>query len=381
MKKHLKAIAASVSALCLAASFCTSLTASAALGFWPKTVMTKSSDMWNSYRNTTIHLDYCTSKDDYQDYLYTPGRDIRAVSVSSAPGHGVAINYNDVLGAYTGSYDFWQASQCGLYNVEKAYDYFANLGYNCGGIYVAINDCATYVPNGNGGYREISYAENNTVFFGMGSSNQNAHGAVRFLGSATDIATHELGRIVAERQLGLSGNSNISTETAAVLNAYSDIFAELADEKNDWKIGASVFVENGTSGSYYSYRDIANPSNTHNPRNSNLTLYTSYSAWQNAYNANPYNDNLVIGGSTVLSHAAYIMSQMNYFQNHKDQLAKIWLVSLTKYNTSNPANITMYDCREAVLSAAADVLSQTGDPYYMSTVMLVNMALSSTGIY
>ena len=72
---------------------------------------------------------------------------------------------------------------------------------------------------------------------------------------------------------------------------------------------------------------------------------------------------------------------MNYFQNHKDQLAKIWLVSLTKYNTSNPANITMYDCREAVLSAAADVLSQTGDPYYMSTVMLVNMALSSTGIY
>lgn len=382
MKKQLKALAASVSALCIAASLCTSLTASA-ITLYPKTVMTKSSYMWNSYRNSTIKLEYCTSKTDYQDYLYEPGRNIRAVSTSSAPGHTVNVNYNDNLGAYTGSYDYWQASQCGLYNVEKAYDFFDNLGYTPTGLYVAINDHATYMPGGNGGERENAWALGNTLFFGLGSSDQSQESAVKFLGSATDVVTHEYGHLVTQAAFGWDNYSQLSREAAALSEAYSDIFAELADENNDWKVGATVFTKNGVTkpAGYYSYRDIANPANTHNPKTPGATYYTDYSQWQAAVAANPYASNLDAAGSTVISHVAYTMAQSSYFVNNKELLAKIWLVSLSKYNTTDTANITFSDCRAAFLAAANEVMSQTGDPYYPSKVLHIITAFNAAGVY
>lgn len=375
MKKHLKTIAASVSALCIAASLCTSLTAGA-VSFWPKTVMTKSSNMWNSYRNQTIHLDYCTSKEDYQDYLYEPMRNIRAVSTSSAPGHTVNVNYNDVLGAYTGSYEYWQAAQCGLYTVEKAYDFYQNLGYSRGGIYVAINDHATYTPNGNGGERENSWALGDTIFFGLGSSDPTQNGALRFLGTATDVATHEFTHIVTQDKVGWD-SYNLPTETAALMEAYSDIMAELADEKNDWKIGTSVLVQNGTNGSYYSLRDLTNPGQTHNPRTPGVTYYSNYNTWKNYCNTHPNANTNVVTGSTVLSHAAYLMHDMGFSDA---TLAKIWLKSLDKYNSSTVSHATFSDCRNAFFDAAVDVLSKTGGRYYLAQVFSLMEAFNEVGI-
>ena len=53
MNKHLKRIAASVSALCLAATFCSAISAGA-VSLYPKTVMTKSATFWNKYANKNI---------------------------------------------------------------------------------------------------------------------------------------------------------------------------------------------------------------------------------------------------------------------------------------------------------------------------------------
>ena len=382
MKKQLKTIAASVSALCIAASLCTSLTASA-ITLYPKTVMTKSSYMWNSCRNETIKLEYCTSKSDYQDYLYEPGRNIRTVSTSSAPGHTVNVNYNDILGAYTGSYEYWQASQCGLYNVEKAYDFYSSIGYTPTGLYVAINDHSTYVPGGNGGQRENAWALGDTLFFGLGSSDQSQEDAVKFLGSATDVVTHEYGHLVTQATFGWNDYSQLSPEAAALSEAYSDIFAELADEKNDWKVGATVFTKNGCSkpAGYYSYRDIANPANTHNPKTPNTTYYTNYSLWNAAVNANPYASDLDTSGSTIISHVAYTMAQSSYFVNNKQLLAKIWLRSLSKYNVADTTQITFRDCRYAFLDAAYEVLSEEGIPYYQSQALHLITAFNGANVF
>ena len=239
------------------------------------------------------------------------------------------------------------------------------------------------MPGGNGGERENAWALGDTLFFGLGSSDQSQESAVKFLGSATDVVTHEYGHLVTQAAFGWDNYSQLSREAAALSEAYSDIFAELADENNDWKVGATVFTKNGVTkpAGYYSFRDIANPANTHNPKTPGATYYTDYSQWQAAAAANPYASNLDAAGSTVISHVAYTMAQSSYFVNNKELLAKIWLVSLSKYNTTDTANITFSDCRAAFLAAANEVMSQTGDPYYPSKVLHIITAFNAAGVY
>ena len=378
MKKHLKRIAASVSALCLATAFCSSITASAALGFWPKTVMTKSSYLWNHYRNQTIYLDYCTYKEDYQDYLYTPGRNIRAVGTYSTPNHSVEVNRDDVLKVYGSDYYESQAGQCGLYNAEKAYDFFQNNGYTlCTPVYVAINPHAPYVPGGGQTLRETAWGSGDTVFFGMGSTDLTKASAVTFLGSATDTVTHEMMHLVTDYELGWSSYGNNTPERNALMEAYSDILAELADENHDWKVGATVFINNSPSNNYC-YRNIANPGATNNPIAPTEVYCSTYQEFTNLINTNPNYSNFAAAGSTVISHAAYLMHDMGF----TDQtLAKIWLKSLSKYNPATTANATFSDCRDAFFDAAVEVLSQTGNRYYLAQVFTLMEAFNEVGVY
>ena len=63
-------------------------------------------------------------------------------------------------------------------------------------------------------------------------------------------------------------------------------------------------------------------------------------------------------GSTVISHAAYIMNQSRYGISRSD-LAKIWYKSISYYGSKTAARVaTFADCRKAVTQAAND--------YYMS---------------
>lgn len=378
MKKHLKTIAASISAICITASISTVLTASA-VSFTPNAVTPKHGTFWNQYWHSNygnIVLDYCRSKQDNQDYLYTPGRNIRAVSTSSGPNRTVIVNYNDVLRMYGSDYNVSQAGQCGLYNVEKAYDFLQTNGYTYSTpLYVAINDVATYTIGGGDGQRENAWAADDTLFFGMGSRNLNKETAVTFLGSATDIVTHELMHLVTAREIGWTDYGSASVEAQALMEAYSDILAELADEQNDWKIGATLFVNN-TPSKNYCYRNIANPAATNNPLSPNEEYCSTYSEFTQFVAENPYYTNYAAVGSTVISHAAYLMHEKGY----TDQtLAKIWLKSATKINTGN--NASFADCRDAFYEAAIEVLSQIGGRYYLAQVFDLMTAFDEVGVY
>lgn len=378
MKKHLKRIAASVSAICLAASFCSSMTASAALGFWPKTVMTQSANLWNSYKNATIHLDYCKSKDDYQDYLYNPGRNIRVVSVSHPDRYTISANKNDVQKLYGSDYYQSQAQQCALYHAEQTYDFLQNNGYNLGiQLYVAVNPYTTYTIDGSDGQRESAWGETDTVYFGMGSNNPNKENAVTFLGSASDVVTHEIMHLVTDKELGWSSYGNNTPERNALMEAYSDILAELADSQNDWKIGSTLFLHNSSTKNYC-LRNIANPAATNNPVSPDENYCTTYQQFTAYVNANPYANNHAAVGSTVISHAAYLMHDMGF---SNQTLAKIWLTSLSKYNKSTAANATFSDCKDAFFDAAVDVLGQTGNRYYMAQVFSLMEAFDEVGVY
>ena len=162
MSKHLKKITASVSALCLAATFCSAISAGA-VSLYPKTVMTKSMNTWNQYRNQTIRLEFSTSKEDYQDYLYEPSRGIKVVGTVSGPMRTIDVDYNNVLGLYSGSYDYSQAAQCALYNTTKAYDFFNSIGCKRGDITVAINDIAGYTIGNTDGQRTNAWGKDNTL--------------------------------------------------------------------------------------------------------------------------------------------------------------------------------------------------------------------------
>lgn len=382
MNKHLKRLTASLSALCLAATFCSAISASA-VTLYPKTVMTKSSTMWNSYRNQNIKLDYCTSKSDGKDYLFEPGRGIKVVSTYQMY-RDIYVDQNDISLLYANkSYDYQQAAQCALYNTEKAYDFLKNAGYkpNGGDIFVAINDISTYSPNGNGGERENAWGKDNTIFLGMGSSNQNTESSVKFLGAATDTVTHEYMHLITGEKLGWDsyGTGSKYRERNALMEAYSDIMAELADERGDWKVGTTVFTKNSSrsENNKYSFRNLAVPGDTINPKTSGLKYYGDYYAWLRVCNIEPDSTLNAVCGSTVISHAAYLMHQKGY---SNDVLAKIWMKSVDKFNKSKASTATFSDCRKAFNEAAIEVLSQTAGRYYNAQVLDLMSCFDEVGV-
>ncbi len=376
MNKHLKRIAASVSALCLAATFCSAISAGA-VSLYPKTVMTKSATFWNKYANKNIKLEFSTSKEDYQDYLYEPGRGIKVVGTRSNGRYSIVADTNNVLRNYSGpSYEYQQAAQIALYNANKAYDYFKKLGYNYGDFSVAINNLKGNTVSDPDGELENAWLNNNVLVFGMGSENQSATDAVKFLGSATDVFTHEYMHLITGRELGWYSYDGKSVETKALMEAYSDIMAELADERGDWKVGATVFTNNNSTRNYC-YRNLADPRNTKNPDSTTTTYQVNYGTWKK-YSSHPNNPQPEYAGSTVVSHAAYLMHEMGY---SNETLAKIWLKSLSKYDNVDTNNVTFTDCRNAFEEAAFEVLGQTGGRYYTAQVFELMTAFDEVGIY
>ncbi len=362
MNKHLKRLTASISALCMAATMCGAITASAAT-LYPKTVMTKTVTLWNKYANKNITLQCSTSKSDYQDYLYQPTRGIKVIDTVSTSRADFA-KVGDVLKLHNDNYEKAQATQIALYNANKAYDYFKNLGYTYGDFSVALAN--TECDNA---WLDTA---NETLFFGTGSRSQSTANSVKFLGSATDVFTHEYMHLITYRTLGWDNNDSV--ETKALMEAYSDIMAELADERGDWKVGATVFTNNSSSKNYC-YRNLADPKNTKNPDGSGTSYQIHYGTWQK-YKGHASSPNPEYAGSTVISHAAYLMHEKGY---SNQTLAKIWMKSLSKYDKTS--NFTFTDCREAFQEAAIEVLGQTGGRYYMTQVFDLMSAFDEVGVY
>ena len=133
-----------------------------------------------------------------------------------------------------------------------------------------------------------------------------------------------------------------SGETGSISEAYSDIFGEFNDPEYDWLHGDKIRVD-GTCG-----RDLIDPesgtSQEHGTKQPAAYLKGSFSS-------------TVVGNehfnSTVISHAAYLMTQDNETTGlsgiAKDELEKIWFASYDQYTTTSPC---FYDCRRAVVKAS-----------------------------
>ncbi len=376
MNKHLKRLTASISALCMAATMCSAISASA-ITLYPKTVMTKTVTVWNKYANKNITLQLSTSKTDYQDYLYQPTRGITVVPTKSTPLRTIEVDYSNPLRMYDNRpYEYQQAAQIALYNGNKAYDFFSSLGYKRGDITIAVNDLSGYNAINPDGQLVNAWGKDGTLFFGMGSKDQSKANAMKFLGSATDIVTHEYMHVITGDMLGWDSYDNKTVETMALMEAYSDIMAELADERGDWKVGATVFTNNNSSRNYC-FRNLADPRNTKNPDGSGTTYQVNYGTWQK-YKGNASSPNPDVAGSTVISHAAYLMHEKGY---SNQTLGKIWMKSLSKFDKSKANSLTFTDCRNAFQEAAIEVLGQTGGRYYMSQVFDLMSAFDAVGVY
>ena len=269
-----------------------------------------------------------------------------------------------------------------MHNVGYAYDYYQSIGF--GGysytgyeidpdtgtlgdslvtdpvIYVAVVD--GQCPGDNGRLGMVPFdqtnatAEHALIATGMGDQNR------RFTLADTDIAVHEMGHLLAEQIIGWDSYT-YSGETGSLMEAYSDIFAELSDPTPDWMIGTDVFYGNDSGSKKYCIRNIADPNNYNQPEfeerarrgepTGKEVFYTDYPTYRAAYQANDNNiEYNPYRGSTVISHAAYVMAK----SVPKKDLGRIWLQSMNRYSPRIRFVANFADCRRAVESAAQDYL-------------------------
>ncbi len=136
-------------------------------------------------------------------------------------------------------------------------------------------------------------------------------------------------------------------ESGSISEALSDIFAAAVDRRvndsTDWIINAGAIT----------YRDIPNPSNTHNP---NTTYSADFACRAPCDGTNDHCD--VHGNSTVVSHSAYLMSEGGQQSNCQisgighNKVEEIFYRALTNYLTTSAS---FHDLYNAIRSSCADL--------------------------
>lgn len=200
-----------------------------------------------------------------------------------------------------------------LNEIIKISDFYKNLGDSgFDRFHVAIND---------------SYDDGNNAR-GLGGNDDIKWGLIllgkNFDFAEKDVIAHEYAHAIAGKILNWSGADN--TETAALNEAYSDIFGSLYENRTnpDWKmIHLSQMI-----------RDITDPHNT-----------DSYANMSDIKKSDNYNQYTL---STIISHSAYLM--WNGIDGNEqgridaNTLAKIWYRSLFLLQS----DATFSQCRNAV---------------------------------
>ena len=293
---------------------------------------------------------------------------------------------------YGDTYNTWAERQnvyiALMHNATFAYDYFQYLGYSgysyAGEVYdpdrntsiqSSTPDSTIYLslvdgscPGDDKYDMSNAVAEHGLISAGAGDSVNR-----RFSLADTDVAVHEMTHLITQQKLGwINSSTQYGAEARNLAEAYGDIFGELSDQTPEWKIGTDIFIGNDAQPGTYCIRDLANPNSYAQPdleENKRKTFYTDYDAYQRAIKSNGSLLWDAYAGSTILSHAAYVMAQ----SVPKDDLAKIFMNSLDKYKkyTSNTADATFSICRKAVLDAANEYLykkysTRTASNYYTS---------------
>lgn len=160
------------------------------------------------------------------------------------------------------------------------------------------------------------------------------------LAGALDVVAHEFthGVTYHTAKLGMEGQSGALNE--AISDIFGCLVEQRARDRSDWQLGETVYHPGGRA---QPLRDLAMPHRTMNPATMQEYVDT-------------VDDN---GGihlnSTIVSHAAYLMSEgavRGVRGLGADKVERIWYRALTRYLTSQA---TFADAADATVAAASDL--------------------------
>ena len=234
-------------------------------------------------------------------------------------------NKSLVIKKENNSWDDYKTELAVLYNIQKAYDFYDEL------MWTGTDDQNSdlfIVPqlrytSGEGVSNAFSMVDYNTLLFGAGDDLNTTN-----FGFCYDTVVHEYTHRVTEQKIGWSGTLG---ESNSLDEAYSDIMGEYAEEIPDWRHGTYYIDESICS------RDLSDPT-------SDPAQYYRYTSAEHFKNVEDHN------GSTVISHAAYLMHKLG-IPDHVGK--KLWYISLDYLPKGN--NATFADCRTAINKAADKV--------------------------
>ncbi|MBO4878562.1 MAG: M4 family metallopeptidase [Ruminococcus sp.] len=306
----------------------------------------------------------------YKDYYYDPGRNIMVNKTES----GMPVRSKSAIAVRSDLDDSYvQAHQKDfdlmMMNTAKVHDNFEKLGYTG---FSLMGDPNIYLDLYSG--REFN-AANNAV---------SLNGVLRFgpgdgtdffsLARGYDVVAHEYTHMVTQHKLGWDTYST-EKETAAIMEAYSDIMAELTDSIPNWKIGTDVSIANyKNKNETECIRNIADPSLTASQRigGGGAKHYSDYSSYLKDI------DSVQPGqGSTVISHAAYLM--YNSGKISKDDLAQLWYTSIDMYKDMpiDPKKATFPDVKTALTKANKKLFN--GNSTYQNVIDSAFRGVGITG--
>ena len=239
-----------------------------------------------------------------------------------------------------------------LYNVIKAYDFFDELGWK------------SY--DGKGSPYEIApfYVEDEDISSGKYYDNASAitlencgysrYGIVRTTIKTwivPDVIYHEYTHHVTKKKI----KNEYRNESGAISEAYSDIFAELISDPRDWSINAVQ-------------RSLKEPTSK-KPKCPSAYLDENYVS---IYEGDDDDKVPEHRDSTVISHAAYLMSQGEDALTI-DELIQLWYASYDYYYGNYTPKLI--DCRKAVVRAARMIFN--GDA---AKIAKVNQAFDDVNV-
>ncbi|MBQ6040713.1 MAG: M4 family metallopeptidase [Oscillospiraceae bacterium] len=358
MKHTLVKTVASVMSLCMLASSMPLAHAADAPVYPGNENLTETTAVYTSAAGATCSV--TCAKDGDQIVLVDLKRNIRIVDAStrmwSVSGEGAPI---------TSAVDETKWNQCAelLAAMQSVYDFYHDTLKRTDFDFNSKHDDTIYAAVVQSGISDTRAVKEAKIYYNGQMEVKDivpclwvSHGDEVFnsLGSDISAVGHEFTHFVTMKELEWCGNTDNSFESAALMEAYSDIMGELCEDEPDWKAAAHAIKNDPQKN--LSERDIANPAGTQKPTPVDEEFLDDYNVFLTRRSALEHYKQPKGGSpasylvSTIISHAAYEMYAAGI---GKDELAKAWYASIDYYS-GNTKQATLLDCRNAVCAAAAD---------------------------
>ncbi|MBQ6040894.1 MAG: M4 family metallopeptidase [Oscillospiraceae bacterium] len=358
MKQRVKRSAAALMAVCTFAAACPAALIAQAATYPGDQNVYYYSTSYQRHNGGSANVVVSRQNNSGNIWMVDKNRNIRVINSHGGSYHGMGpfvVDYSDktpIRKQDCGSK--WNARAEMMDNVEKVWDYFRYTLNVTDFNFSGSGDSAIYVSE----YNKDADARSETMY-GMNFIGFGEEGSLTYnMGVDRGAVGHEFAHLLTMKKMGW--NTSMNMQTYALMEAYSDILGELSEDNPDWKVAANVF-KNSNQG--YSLRDLANPGATNNPlQDGYYYYYDNYTSFMsNLIYMQDQGTYPAYYGSTVVSHAAYLMYTGGI---SKYDLARIWCNSLdyySSYPSDAKLNASFMDCRDAVIYAAQDYFGSNSD--------------------